>query len=91
MHNLDTNFNFDINQPDNSHAFSRGEFTTFQTNTKLIYNMYPISSRIQFHNSADTIFRRFSPHTLAISFTAPSLSTCECCNNKHAAINYDIN
>jgi hypothetical protein len=37
MHNLDTALNFDINQPDNSHAFFRGEFATFQTNTKLIY------------------------------------------------------
>ena len=40
MHNLDTTFNFNTNQPDNSRAFSRGEFTTFQTNTKLIYVPY---------------------------------------------------
>jgi hypothetical protein len=36
MHNLDTTLNFDIKQPGNSHAFFRGEFTTFQTSTKLI-------------------------------------------------------
>ena len=52
MHNLDTNVNFGLNQTDNSHAFSRGEFTTFQTNTKLIYSVAdkslarPISRRI---------------------------------------------
>jgi hypothetical protein len=45
MHKLDTNFNFDINQPDNSHTFSRGEFTSFHTNIKLIYVSY------FFHNS----------------------------------------
>jgi len=60
MHKLDTALNFDINQTDNSHAFFRGEFTTFQTNTNLIYVSYFL--RIQFDNSADTLFRRFSPH-----------------------------
>jgi len=34
------------------------------------------------------VFRRTSQ---ANSFTVPSLSTCECCNNKHAGIKYDIN
>jgi hypothetical protein len=75
MHNTDTYFNVDINQLDNSHTFSRGEFTSFQTNTQF---MYPISSRIQFDNSADIlsvdVFRRT---TQANSLTALSLSTCE--------------
>jgi len=37
MHNRDTNLNVDIKQLDNSHASSRGEFISFQTNTTLIY------------------------------------------------------
>jgi hypothetical protein len=99
MHNLDTNLNFHIIlTQENSQAFSRGEFTSFQTNTKFMYPiintqfMCPISSRIQFANSADTlsvdVFRRT---TQANSLTALSLSTCEWCNNKHTAIQRDIN
>jgi hypothetical protein len=53
--------------------------------------MYSIPSRTHFCNSADThIEDVFSGTTQANSLTAPSLSACECCNNKHTAIKYDI-
>ena len=46
MHNFDTTLNFDINQLDISHAFFRGEFTAFQTNTQLIYVSYFLQNSI---------------------------------------------